>query len=119
MKTYDDRYGTLAVLWTLYGVLMIAAAAWMIVYNQTLTLMWGAIISHVANPFAWMSVFHVLLGATVGMALISAFSSLVAAAAMRQGAPTLRRRGLIAAAFGVLGPPPGILLGVFTVAILF
>jgi hypothetical protein len=102
-----------------YTVLMVAAAVWIILYNRTLTVMWGAIISHVADPFAWMSAFHFLLGATVAMALISAAFSPLAAVALMLGTAASRALGLIAAAFGMLGTPPGIALGVFTVAILF
>jgi hypothetical protein len=100
-------------------VLMIAAAAWIVVYNRTLTLMWGVIISRVADPFTWMSAFHLFLRTTVGMAMLSAMFSLLAAFALRRGAGSSRRLGLIAATFGMLGTPPGFALGVFTVAILF
>jgi hypothetical protein len=119
METNSDTYRTVGIFWGIYGMVMIAASAWIIVYNQTLTVMWGAIISRVANPFAWMSAFHLFLGATVVMALISAAFSLLAAFALLGGAAAGRRLGLIAAAFGMLGTPPGIALGVFTVAMLF
>jgi hypothetical protein len=57
METQGNRYGasngtsfgTLGMLWAVYGVMMIAAAAWIIVYSGTLTMMWGAIVSHVAE----------------------------------------------------------------------
>ena len=118
MATQGKRYGTLGMLWAVYGVLMIAVAAWIVVYNRTLTMMWGAIISRVADPFAWMSAFHAFLGVTAAMALISALLSVLAAVALMRDANSLRTWGLIAAVFGMLGTPPGIALGVFTVAIL-
>jgi hypothetical protein len=99
-KDESRRHPTLGTLWLLYGVLMLGAAAWIVVYNRTLTLMWGAIINHVADPLTWMTLFHVFLVATVVMALISgAFSFL--------------------AAFALLGPPPGVALGAFTAIALF
>jgi hypothetical protein len=127
METQGNRYGAskgtsfgaLGTLWAVYGVLMIAAAAFLIVYNGTLTVMWGAIVTRVANPFAWISAFHLFLGATVVMALISAALSLLAAGALLRGAASSRTLGLAAAAFGMLGTPPGVALGVFTVAILY
>jgi len=106
------------MLWVVYGVIMIAAAAWIIVYNRAFTVMWGAIVSHVADPFAWMSAFHLFLGATVVMALISAVLSFLAGVSLMQDAGSSRSLGLAAAVFGILGTPPGIALGVFTVAIL-
>lgn len=119
MTTGGNRYGTLGILWAAYAVFMIALAAWMFLYSQTLTLMWGAIINRVADPFAWMSFFHFFLAATIVMALISGVLSLLAAVALLQGAASSRSLGLAAAAFGLLGPPLGIALGAFTVAILF
>jgi hypothetical protein len=119
MESRGNRYGMLGILWGIYGVAMIATAAWIMVYNRTLTLMWGAVVSRVANPFMWMDLFHLFLIATVAMALISALCSLLAAGALLQGAGASRRLGLIAAVFGMLGTPPGIALGVFTVAVLF
>jgi len=119
METDGHRYGMLGMLWAIYGVLMIAGAAFMIIYSGALTVMWGAIVTRVANPLVWMSAFHLFLGATVVMALISAALSLLAAMALMRGAASLRTLGLAAAAFGMLGTPPGIALGVFTVALLF
>lgn len=119
MESDNDRYRTLGVLWGIYGLLMVAGAAWIIVYNRTLTVMWGAIVSRVADPFAWMNMFHLFLVATVVMALLSALFSLLAAFTLMSGSGAARRLGLIAAAFGMLGTPPGIALGVFTVAMLF
>ncbi|HWF38487.1 MAG TPA: hypothetical protein VG322_08215 [Candidatus Acidoferrales bacterium] len=115
----SDRLRTIGMLWGIYGLLMIAAAAWIIGYNRTLTVMWGAIISRAGDPFAWMNLFHVVLVATVVIALVSAAFSLLAAFTMMSGARSSRRLGLIAAAFGMLGTPPGVALGVFTVAMLF
>jgi hypothetical protein len=119
MAMENGRFRTLGVLWGLYGIVMVAAAAWIMVYNRTLTLMWGAIISRVADPFAWMDMFHIFLGATVVMALISAALSFFAAFALTSGAGSSRTAGLLAATFGMLGTPPGVALGVFTVAALY
>jgi hypothetical protein len=118
MSTQGTRYSTLGLLWALYGVFTIALALWIVMYNGTLTVMWGAIISRVPDPFSWMSAFHFFLAATVVMALISAVFSLLAAFALFSGAGSARSLGLIAAAFGLLGAPPGVALGAFTVAIL-
>jgi len=119
MESRGSRFGTLGILWVIYGIVMIMAAAFIVVYNGTLTLMWGAIITRVPNALTWMSAFHLFLGATVIMALISAFFSLAAGFALMRGAASSRKFGLIAAAFGMLGTPPGVALGAFTVAMLY
>lgn len=118
MTSEGSRLRTLGILWALYGILMIALALWIVLYQSTLTLMWGAIITRVADPFTWMSAFHLFLAATVAMALISGVLSILAAAALMKGAGSSRKLGLLAATFGLLGAPPGVALGAFTVAIL-
>jgi len=119
MESRGSRFGTLGILWVIYGIVMIMAAAFIVVYNGVLTLMWGAIITRLPNALGWMSAFHLFLGATVVMALISAFFSLAAGFALMRGAGSSRKLGLIAAAFGLLGAPPGVALGAFTVAMLY
>src|ERR1700721_360319 len=70
MQTNSSRQGTLGVLWLIYGVICLAKAAWMVVYTSTLTLMWGAIITRVADPFFWMNAFHIwLIGAVIVLVL--------------------------------------------------
>jgi hypothetical protein len=52
------------------------------------------------------------------MALISAALSFAAGMALMRGGASSRRLGLAAAVFGMLGTPPGVALGVFTVVML-
>jgi len=119
MQTY--RRGvtrTLGILWGIYGVLLVLGVAFILLEESVLTLMWGALLNRVPNPFVWMSAFHVFLLATVVMGVIAAIFSFLAAVALLQGMTAARRLGLIASTFGLLSSPPGIALGAFTVAIL-
>jgi hypothetical protein len=112
------RHTTLSLLWALHGVLMLALAVWIVLYNGTLTVMWGAIISRVPDPFSWMAAFHFYLAVAVVVAVISGIVSLLGALALLRGGAAARFLGLTAAAFGLIGTPAGIALGAFTVAIL-
>jgi hypothetical protein len=118
MTTQGTRHATLGLLWAIHGVFMIALALWIVFISGTLTVMWGAIITRVPNPFAWMSAFHFYLAAAVAIALMSAVFSLLASFALMGGGGSARTLGLTAAAFGLIGTPLGIALGAFTVAIL-
>ena len=109
------RHATLGALWAFYGAMMLAGAVWVIVFNRTLTLMWGSVISHVANPFAWMNFFHLYLGVMVVIGFVAAALSFIAAFSLMSGAGA-RFWSLVAAAFGMFTTPMGIVLGVFTVA---
>ena len=108
----------LGALWGVYGVLMIALGAWIVLYERTLTLMWGAIINRVPDPFAWMDAFHLLVALAVIIIVVTAVCSLFAAVGMFTGARFGRTMGLWAAALGLMTSPPGAALGAFTAALL-
>lgn len=110
--------GTLGVLWLVYAILRAASALWIILYSGTLTLMWGALISRVANPFSWMTFFHVALGVVVALDVIACVVCVLAGITLLRLAPGGRLWGLVAAFFGLINGPLGIALGVFTVSVL-
>jgi hypothetical protein len=117
MQTNSSRHGTLGILWAVYGVICLVKAAWIVVYSATLTLMWGAIINRVADPFFWMNMFHVwLIGAVVLLVLTAIFSFLVAVSLMLRGASG---RGLtvLASILAIITGPLGIALGTYTMIV--
>jgi len=117
MQTTGSRYGTLGFLWVVYVITCIGKVAWIAVYNTTLTLMWGALINRVADPFFWMSAFHIwLVGAMAVLVLAAIFSFLAAASLMhrrRNGGPL----ALIASVLAILTGPLGVALGAYTMVV--
>jgi hypothetical protein len=109
---------TLGILWAIYGILLILGGIWLLLYEPVLTLMWGALLNRVPNPFTWMDLFHFTLYGKVILDFIAAIFSFLAAMALMQGSGSGRRLGLIAAFFGLISGPLGIALGAFTAAIL-
>ena len=57
MSTPDGRGNRLDVLWALYGMARLVAAPVLIMFSGTATLMFGALLSRVSNPFALMNDF--------------------------------------------------------------
>jgi ABC-type spermidine/putrescine transport system permease subunit II len=112
------NYRTLGILWLIYGVFRIVAGAWLIIYTPVLTLMWGALLSRVPDPFTWMDAFHIFLLMAVLLAAVSAIFSLLAAAALLTGARAARALTLIAAFLAILSDPLGIALGVYTIVLM-
>ena len=115
MPTNGSRHGTLGILWVIYGVICIVKAAWIVVYSATLTLMWGAILNRVADPFFWMNLFHIwLIGAVIVLILTAIFSFLAAVMLMqsRVGALTL-----VASVLAIITGPLGIALGAYTMIV--
>jgi hypothetical protein len=58
--SWGSRSSTLGILWALYGISRLIIALVLVVFSATATLMFGALLSRVPNPFALMSDFHLL-----------------------------------------------------------
>ena len=54
----NDRFRTLGGLWIVYGIIRLIMAAFLIIFSDTATLMFGALLNRVPNPFALMTDFH-------------------------------------------------------------
>jgi hypothetical protein len=117
METNSSRHGTLGVLWLIYGVICLAKAAWIVVYTSTLTMMWGAIITRVADPFFWMNAFHIwLIGAVIVLVLAGIFS-FIAGVGVMQSRLSGYTLALIASVLAILTGPLGIALGTYTMVV--
>jgi fumarate reductase subunit D len=118
MRTNTSRFGTLGLLWMIYGILCVAKAAWIVINGATLTLMWGALLNRVANPFFWMSMFHFAMLAVVILAVVTALISFLAAIALMQAGASSRTLALVASFLGLITGPLGIALGVYTMIVM-
>ena len=122
MQTVNESggtYGTLGVLWALYAILRFAGAAFIAVYEGMLTVMWGAVITRVANPFALMSLFHFFLVFAIVLNIVAGIVSLLAAIALLGRSGSARKLALVASFFGLTNGPLGIALGAYTLVICF
>ncbi len=122
MQTVNDSsgtYGTLGVLWLFYAILRFAGTAFIVVYEGMLTVMWGAIITRVANPFALMSLFHFFLIFAIVLNIVAGIVSLFAAIALLGRTGSARKLALVASFFGLTNGPLGIALGAYTLVICF
>ena len=118
MQTSNSRQGTLGVLWIVYGLICVVKTAWILINSATLTLMWGALLNRVANPFFWMNMFHIGMLVAVVVAIVTAIFSVLAGVALTRGGPSARMLALVASFFGLITGPLGIALGVFTLVIM-
>ena len=114
MQTNRSRHGTLGLLWLVYGVICLAKAAWIVVYTSTLTVMWGAIITRVADPFFWMDAFHIWLIGAVVLLVLAGILAFVAGVALMQSGISGPALPLIASVLAILTGPLGIALGTYT-----
>jgi hypothetical protein len=118
MKPETRDFRTLGVLWLAYGCLRVIAAAALVVYSGTLALMFGALLNRVPDPLALMTLFHVAFVIAVAWCIISAFFSFVAGVALMRRWSPARMDTLVAALLALPDLPLGIVLGVYTIAVL-
>lgn len=104
----------LGILWILYGILRMAGAAAIVVWEATLTRMFGALVTNTPNPIALMGMFHLALLVIVVLGVIAGIVALLAGFALMTGGDAAKPLALLASFFGLTNGPLGIALGAFT-----
>jgi hypothetical protein len=108
----------LGILWVLYGLLRLVGALGVFLYSGTLTLMWGALLSRVPNPFTLMDLFHGFLLFAILLGIVAGVVSIIAGLSLISSGISARSLGLVAAFFGLINGPLGIALGAYTLVVL-
>ena len=108
---------TLGACWVIYGIFRIATAVWMAAFTATATVMFGALLTRVPEPFSLMADFHLLYLVVLVWAGLSGFVGLLAGAlltARRAGTALLR----LGSYLSVGDVPLGTTLGIYTLTVL-
>ena len=109
---------TLGICWIVYGVLRLAMGLAAVLLTPTATVMFGALLTRVANPFAWMDLFHLLYAGCTILAFVCGVLAILGGLALLRG-PASGRRLLIAASFLSLSDlPVGIAISIYTLIVL-
>jgi hypothetical protein len=117
MPTRDPRLSTLGFLWLVFAIVCIAHVIWIVMYRATLKLMWGAVITRVADPYAWMGYFNVVILLLIVLLCVTALFSLVAGLSLMSRTSSSRALPSVAAILGLLTGPLGIALGAYTLVL--
>jgi hypothetical protein len=112
------RFRTLGSFWTVYGVIRLVMVLCLLIYGRTATLMFGALLNRVPDPFTLMDVFHFLYAAMIALSAVCGLIGLVAGLALLGGQRAGRRLALIAAVLSVSDIPLGVTLGIYTLVVL-
>jgi hypothetical protein len=110
----SDHRRILAACWIVYGVLRLILALWLFLYRGTATVMFGALLNRVPDPFAMMSDFHMLFAALVVLSVLCGIFGLLAGLALLANQRSARALALLAAFFSVSEIPFGTTLGIYT-----
>ncbi len=108
----------LGVCWIAYGIFRLVMAIGLVLFSGTATLMFGALLSRVANPFALMSDFHLIYTATIVLSALCGVLGLLAGLAFLASQRPPRALALLAAFLSVSEIPLGTTLGIYTLVVL-
>ena len=105
---------TLGICWIVYGIFRLAMGVIAVLLTPTATVMFGALLTRVANPFAWMDLFHLVYACCTILSFVCGMLAIVGGAARLRG-PATGRGLLLAASFLALSDlPVGIAISVYT-----
>jgi hypothetical protein len=114
VRTSIGGFRILGSFWTVYGVFRLIMVLCLLIYGRTATLMFGALLNRVPDPFALMDVFHFLYTLVIVFSAVCGLIAFTAGAALIAGQRSGRRLALIAAVLSVSDIPLGVTLGIYT-----
>jgi hypothetical protein len=108
----------LAVCWLVYGIFRLIMGICLILFNGTATVMFGALLNRVPNPFALMDDFHFVYIGIVVLTVLCGLFGLLAGLALLANQRPARMLALLAAFLSVSEIPFGTTLGIYTLIVL-
>ena len=112
-----NRERPLGLCWIVYSIFRLIAAVWLLSFFGTATVMFGALLTRVPNPYSLMSVFHLIYTGWIVLSAASGIVGILAGIALLAGAGASRILSLLAAFFSMPFLPVGTTLGVYTLVI--
>ena len=108
---------TLGALWIVYAILRLVAVILLVLYTGTATVMFGALLTRVPDPYTLMTTFHILYIAAVIVTALSGVLGLFAGLALLAGKSGARTLFLVAAFLSLSDLPLGTTLGIYTLIV--
>jgi hypothetical protein len=113
----SGRRQTLGFCWIVYAILRLIIGICLVVYSGTSTVMFGALLVRVPDPFALMSDFHIVYVVCIIVSFLCALLGLLAGLALLANQGSARTLALLAAFFSVSEIPFGTTLGIYTLVV--
>jgi hypothetical protein len=108
----------LGICWVLYGVIRLVTAVWLTLFSNTATLMFGALLNRVPDPFSLMNIFHFVYGLLVVISAVCGILGVLAGLALLAGSRSGRTLAIIAAFLSLASIPLGTTLGIYSLMVL-
>lgn len=117
----EDLNGNRRVLgacWLVYGTVRILVGICLVLFTGTATVMFGALLGRVPNPYALMADFHVIYALLVILSFLCGLLGVLAGLALLANQSSARMLALVASFFSVSEIPFGTTLGIYTLIVL-
>jgi len=116
-KLSSDRR-ILGVCWLFYGIFRLITGICLFLFSGTATVMFGALLSRVPNPYTLMADFHIIYVGILFLTVLCALFGLFAGLALLTDQRPARMLALVAAFLSVSEIPFGTTLGIYTLIVL-
>jgi hypothetical protein len=114
--SYNSK--ALGICWTIYGVARLLGAVWLVGFSPTATVMFGALLTRVPDPYSLMSAFHFLYLVAIIWSFAAGVTGIVAGLVLLADRTVGRTLAIVAAFLSVSEIPIGVTLGVYTLMVL-
>jgi len=109
---------TLGICWIVYGIFRLGMGVAALLFTPTATVMFGALLTRVANPFAWMDLFHLLYACCTILSFVCGILGAVGGLALLRSSASGRSLLLIASFLSLSDLPFGIAISTYTLIVL-
>ncbi len=114
----DGQRRVMGVCWVVYGIFRLLMGICLFLFSGTATVMFGALLTRVPDPFALMADFHIVyIGILILTVLCGVIGILAGVALLAKQGPA-RMLALVAAFLSVSEIPLGTTLGIYTLVVL-
>ena len=108
----------LGICWLIYAISRLIAAICLLLFTATATVMFGALLARVPNPYLLMSDFHIVYAGIIVLGILCSIFGFLAGWALLTNQRSCRILGLIAALLSLSEIPFGTTLGIYTLIVL-
>ena len=112
-----SKQPVLGLCWIVFGIVRLIVAIWMLSFAGTATVMFGAILTRVPNPYSLMAAFHLIYTGWLILSAASGIFAILAGITLLSGAGVARLLGLVAGFVSVGFIPVGTALGAYPMAL--
>lgn len=109
---------TLGIWWIAYGLYRILTGVLLVFFAPTATLMFGATLQRVPDPYSLMGIFHAIYMGWVGLSFVCGVLGILGGLALMRRAADGRMLLLAASIFSLPDLPLGIALSVYSLIVL-